>query len=436
MPTLMVMTSDFKLLGELPLYTSLQLTRSHYGIGDFELHTHPSAPCASEIAQGVLLFPSDAPHKCLLIEDVVRNHKEIVTKGCQLKGWARRRICVPPLSLPTSLWRYSGGAWVQITDAAMIREVMVGDVYQGYAYPESPEEGMCYLDLSSQAALYDWSAGAEQGAVWLDLQTAQLRSKYQNFGWDRYTGPAESALKHYALNNMIAPEDPARSFPDLICAADQGRGASLPWQSRFDKLDDHLSNIGDTTGMGWDIRPDFTAKKYIFETYPGRNLSTGSRLAVISTQMGNAADVETTQTATGSATTAYVGGVGEDENRTILAVGNEAAGLDRRETWVDGGSLDDPEMINMLGLKKLQDMASGATMKVTMIDTGACRYERDWDLGDKVLVKGDNSTMAARIISVKEIYEVDKPRGLEVTFGAAPVTLGKVIRRLDQQTVR
>lgn len=435
MQTLMIMTSGFQLLGELPLFNSLQLTRSYWGIGDFELHTSPSAPCAQYLTQGALLFSPDAPHKMLVIEDRTENAKELVVQGCQLKGWVRRRICVPPLSLPTVLWRYTSGSWVQITDPATIRTAMAGDVYQGYAFPTAPAAGMYYLDLSSQAAVYDWASTAETGAVWLDLETAQLRSKYKNFGWDRYTGPAESALKHYALNNMISPEDIKRKLPGLVCAADQERGLSLPWQARFDKLDDMLTTIGEATGMGWDIRPDFVNHQFVFDALVGRDLSQGSRIAVISGDMGNADDVELKQILSGSATTAYTGGAGEDENRLILAIG-DAQGLDRRETWVEAGSVEDPALLTLLGENKINDAAPKTTLTAKLIDTGACRYERDWDLGDVVLVRGVGASTASRIIEVKEVYEAEKPRQLEVTFGTSAVTIGKIIRRIQGETIR
>jgi hypothetical protein len=424
----MIMAPDFTLLGELPLFSSLQYNRSFWGIGDFELHTHPDAPCAAFLQQGAVLFPPDAPHKAMVIEDMSVKADDLTVKGVQLKGWARQRLCVPPLSLPEVLWQYTAGNWVEIIDQAAIRAALAGTVYQGYDYPESPTEGMYYLDISGIAP--------EMGGVRLDLGGAQIRNQYQNFGWDSYIGPAESALKTFALHNMIAPEDPGRAFPGLVCAPDQGRGIELPWRARFDKLDEFLSTIGETTGMGWDIRPNFSTHEFVFEVYPGRNLSAPPTLAVISPEMGNASGVELSRTLSGSANVAYVGGTGEDENRMILSVGSEDEGFSRRETWIDGGSLDDPIMINLLGNNRLKDMVPGTTLKAPTIDSGACRYERDWDLGDQVSVKGLGAAMAARVINVKEVYEADKPREIEVTFGSAPVTLGRLIRRMQNSTIR
>lgn len=436
MRTLLIMDSAFNLQGELALFSSLQLERSFWGVGDFTLTTAPGVPGSEALVPGNIIFPAGEERKMMLIENIKENADTLTVTGPMLKGIAKRRVVVPPLSLPTTLWHYTGGAWTEITDSADIQAAMeTEDIYQSYEQPGNPAEGMWWLDMAELAAVYNWDAKTQDGQVWLDLGEAQLRQKYQNFGWDRYIGPAESAYKHFAANNLTSPEDAKRKIPRLVCAADQGRGDTLPWQGRFDKLTDLFEDIGEATGMGWDILPDMAAKQFVFDAVVGRDYSTGGKVIVISREMGNASDVERTDTITGTYTTCYVGGAGEDENRMILACGTEPTGLERREMWAQAGSVDDAEQLRMYGNNKISSSSEKHTLTADVLDSGACRYERDWDVGDKVIVQGAGASMAARIISVTEVHEGGQ-RSIKATFGSAPVTASGALKSLYAEAAR
>ena len=424
MPSIMIMDRDFTLQGELAVYQSLTYTRSYWGIGTFSLTTAPDIPGASALIPGHLLWLAGEPDKMMLLEDIRRDSDNLTASGVQLKGLIRRRIVVPPLSLPTTLWRYTVGAWRKLSNPDTIREAMQGIVWEGYARPDSPTEGMVWLDMRELAAVYSWGTATDPGGVWLDLETARIRQKYQDFGWDRYSGPAESAYKHYAKGNLASPEDSKRAVPRLAIAPDQGRGLALPWQGRFDALADLYASIGEATGMGWDIRPDFAGKRFVLDAWQGRDLA-----AVISREMGNAADVQLQVTHSGSLTTLYVGGAGEDEHRMILSQGNDADGWDRREGWGDAGSVDDTAMLRLYADKRLAEGRPKETLTAQVIDSGACRYGRDWDVGDVVTVRGAGASMRARIIEVTETHE-DGQRTIAATFGSAPVTMASAIRSI------
>lgn len=424
------------MLGELPQFNSLQYNRGYYDIGNFHLEVSPGASCADLLAQGVILFPPDAPHKLMLVEDYYIDDDLIKVDGCQLKGDVRKRLIVPPLSLPTKLFRWNGTVWQTITDAATIRELMQGDVYEGYSYPATPFNGMVYVDMTELASVYNWDGKTQTGETWLDLGTAQLRSKYKNFGWDSVIGPAETAIKHFVKNNMTAPEDVKRIVPRLTAAQDLERGLTLPWRFRFEKLDMALAAIGEATGMGYDVMADFANKRFIFDIMEGRDLSQGTKKVVISTDMGNAQSVQLLLQLSNTYTTAYTGGAGEDAERLILTVGNEQTGTERREMWVDAGSVDNPDDLALNGKNKLAEAAPTQTLTAKVIDTGACRYERDWDVGDRVLIRRAGALTATRVLSVTESYERDRPRQLDVEFGTSPVTIAGLIKRAASAAIR
>ena len=51
---------------------------------------------------------------------------------------------------------------------------------------------------------------------------------YNQFGYDLFTGDAESAYLHFAANNLTAPEDAARAIPRLVLIRTCTAGRSCP----------------------------------------------------------------------------------------------------------------------------------------------------------------------------------------------------------------
>ncbi len=249
---------------------------------------------------------------------------------------------------------------------------------------------------------------------------------YQDFGWDRFTGSAEAAYLHFADGNLVSPDDSARAIPGLVLADNLDRGIVLPWQARFDRLDTLFQTLGETTEIGWDIRPDLPNKQFIFQAWIGQDRTQGDSLCLISEENGNAADVTYKAIHSGSATTAYVGGMGEDEERFILSEGGAVQGLERRELWSEAGSLEDPALLALYAQNKLIDNQSKITLTANLIDSGACRYRRDYDVGDKVLLSGRGYNTGVCITEITETYE-NRSRTLSATFGNAPVNLGMLL---------
>jgi hypothetical protein len=351
---LRIMTPDFELRGEIPIYASLQLTRRHYGVGEFELHLHPNTPNSGALEHDSILFLANEPHKAGIIETVALKEGagDLMVTGYTLKGLTKRRVAVPPL---------------------------VGS----------------------------------------------------NFGWDRVTADAESVLQHYVASNMTAPEAAGRVMPRMTLVPNQHRGvASLPWQARFEQLDEVLQAIGEYADLGWTITPDFGAQTFVFDVVPGQDLhesNPGTKRVTISVLSGNASEASYTDNRTAWRNVAYTGGAGEDEERLIQAVGN-ATGLQRREMWVDAGSIDNaPEIITM-GQRKLTESSIKKSISATVLDSGAFLYGRDWDLGDKVTVRAGNAQMDARVTEVREVLEQGRTRQVSVVFGAAPISLAGVLR--------
>ena len=357
-----IIDERFQLQGIIARFTSLQMNRSHYGVGDFELHMHPKGIGADALQIDRILFPTGSPQKAMVIENIERreNRDDIVASGRMLKGLTARRICVPP---------------------------------------------------ESASATY---------------------------GYDRITADAESVLHHYIANNITAPEDAKRQMPWVVCAQNEHRGPQIPWEARFDALDELLGDIAAYADMGWDIVLDFDKEKFVFAAAPGRDLSQGNndgRRVTFAVTLRNASATAYKVITKDESTTAYVGGSGEDENRIILAVGTEAQGLARREMWVDAGSQEAAEDLQYEGTRRLKERKRLETITCEVEDAGPMRYERDWDLGDLVTVIASGAEMTARIVNISETYEQGGMQKLNVTFGDPPRGIVQKVRSMTKRRI-
>lgn len=266
-------------------------------------------------------------------------------------------------------------------------------------------------------------------------QVDAVVDQYMAFGWDRFTGDAESAYLHYAANNLTAPEDAKRTMPGLTLAPNRHRGESLPWQARFDKLTEVFEEIGEATGVGWDIRPDFGDKQFVFGAWAGEDRTRGAGRAALSVQLGNVDSITLVDNGSTEVGTIYAGGSGDDENRLILSVGGEKTGYERREGWTEMGGVDDVDMLRLGAQRKLVE--AKVTLDVSVRDSGLCRYGRDYDVGDVVAVSmeagEDVRQMNARLIVMNETHEKGKLK-LKATFGDAPVTLTRLLKGNNKAT--
>lgn len=252
---------------------------------------------------------------------------------------------------------------------------------------------------------------------------ADATDPYKGFGYDRFTGDAESAYLHYAEANLTNPADAKRKLPRLVLADNQHRGASFPWQARFDKLHELFKDIGETTGVGWDIRPDFANKTFVVGAWVGEDRSQGVQRAIISREIGTADGTTSTDDATTAISTVYAGGSGEDENRLILSVGNETAGLERRESWTDISGASDTDMLRLGAARK--QIAIKQTLTANARDSSLCMYERDYDVGDLLIITDDGKQTITRLVAMEEVHEKGM-RKLKASFGDEPVTLSTI----------
>ncbi len=250
----------------------------------------------------------------------------------------------------------------------------------------------------------------------------------QYFGYDRFPGvnepdkPAESVIKHYVDRHMVSPDNTDRVFPRLTLADDRMRGQGLRWQSRFEPLSTVFKDIGELTGIGYEIRLDLENECFVFDVIEGNdNTAGGGSPVIFAPAWGNVSGIKYSEDINQWLNTGYAGGAGENEGRLIHTVYENdvtRTGFERRETWLDCGSV---EMINDLlyeGKYKLKDKARIRGLTGDVVTAGPFTYQKDWELGDYVTIQSQKSgvELDVQITEVKEVYEKGKT-DIKPTFG-------------------
>lgn len=263
--------------------------------------------------------------------------------------------------------------------------------------------------------------------------------------YDNKQGDAETVMHHYVNNNVVNPDVVNRAIPNLILAANQNRGSTLSWQSRFKNLAEELTEQSLACGLGWNITLDLANQKWAFDVKEGRNLTVNqSELppVIFSPKFDSLKTLNYSDSDLNYRNSAYVAGQGEGTDRRVIDIGN-STGLNRHEVFIDARDVDeetdaeppvqrpDAEVISDLanrGNRKLAEMIQERYLEGQILTKSPFIYEKDYDLGDIVTVQNKEwgVTMDARITEIKEIYEVDGFQ-LEATFGNdRPTLLDKI----------
>lgn len=256
--------------------------------------------------------------------------------------------------------------------------------------------------------------------------------------YDRIRGPAETVMKHYVSNHIVNSIYPDRNIPVFFIAPDLRRGKETPWQTRYEPLDAVMREIAEWCDIGWLVRLDFAAKKWVFDVLPGLDLTAGQRQrppVIFSHEFDNIQAQEFVDSRLQYKNVGYAGGKGEEELRLIQQIGS-ASGLNRREVFLDCSSAENAAELIDLGQQKLAEQRIIRTFNGKVLDTGSFIYEQDWDLGDRVTIQNKRwgLTMDSRITEVKEIYEPASK--LEIALGDEIPTITQFVKGLRNDVKR
>lgn len=251
--------------------------------------------------------------------------------------------------------------------------------------------------------------------------------------------PAETVLKSFVKACFPSKQNDPRHI-DMLIATDQLRGNKTVWLSRYDQLDEVLQSICEYTDVGYRVWLDTANKTLVFDISTGVDRTAGqsdNSRVIMSIEYESINSLDIQNDTTKQKNVGYAAGVGEDENRLVIAITNDntmATGLERSEVFIDCGTLEAAETDESLSLSdegkhKLLDYKTQASITASYNPAGSFAYERDFDLGDLVTIADRqlNIQVDKRITEIEECYEA-KSISINLTFGTAPEHLNRVIK--------
>lgn len=229
---------------------------------------------------------------------------------------------------------------------------------------------------------------------------------------DRQAGPVETVMKGL----VTRATDAEWAVPNLDVAADQGRGPSVKWASRYRRLDTELARVGAKAGFGWQTLYSTTSRRFTFDVVAGRDRR---KEAALSRAAGTVGAEEYVSSRADRLTYAIVLGQGEGAARTRVLrwAGKDdgapsPAGFDRRAVVVDARDIDDVDELAARGDAVLAESARADTYEATIAG-----------LVDVAL--GDLFTVASRWAAPQDLRAVEVVYRRRAGLPEVTATLGR-----------
>ena len=194
-----------------------------------------------------------------------------------------------------------------------------------------------------------------------------------SLGWDKVIGTAETAIKHYIRRNLVSPDNVSRAMEQVLLAEDAGRGTGVAWRSRYEPLDEVVRAIGEYADMGIRARLDLTNRHIVIDVEPGTDRTTQQddrSPVVFDPRFSNIRSASYIYSVNGYSNTGYAGGAGEDEKRLVYVLGNENAGMDRFESFLDCSGAENIDDLKYYGGNRLAEKKKPRPWKALSSRTG------------------------------------------------------------------
>jgi len=410
MQPIRVYTPDLTLLQETDNYQSLQFERSHFGVGDFEIHINMHLHGADAFEKGNFIVLDKQAHKAgvIMTKEVAldvsgKATENFMLTGYTLDGLMSRRITVPPVH--TSHDRRQGNAEL----------VMKHYVQNNFIDPVDPSRRLPMLEIApvlNRGSQIKWESRYKNVAEELE-NIGQIG----NLGWTVYADIPGRKFIFDVVEGMDLTQENADGNHPVFFSPD----FSTVESQNFVNSDQELRNVGYVGGQGEGV------DRKIIE------LGKTSGLDRIE-EFIDARDV------------------GTDEEDEETGETTELTPEEIEEQLIERGINKMREMQTVLSFEA--EILTPITRKSYEYEhdryahpgqpVGAMKqieeqvtpfeYEEDFDLGDRVDVfnRSWGVTMQAPIVATREIHELGGFR-LEATFGEdRPTLITKIQQKFDE----
>ena len=238
--------------------------------------------------------------------------------------------------------------------------------------------------------------------------------------WPQTTinGNLETQMRKLVTQNAILPADSNRVISRLELGPTIGLTQTIKAQFTGDNLSEVLTEIGQTYGIGHDIKLDYANKKFKFVLLQGKNRSYNQSVnarVVFSNAFENLLTTNYAYNSENFKSLVFVAGEGQGKNRKTVQVGT-GNDLNRFEIYLDArdvssndGAIGTNEYNQLLferGVQELADKTINEEVSGEVVSNFTYKLNQNYYLGDIVEVRNDYGVrMAPRIIEVIECHD-------------------------------
>ena len=238
--------------------------------------------------------------------------------------------------------------------------------------------------------------------------------------WPQTTinGNLETQMRKLVTQNAISPTDSNRVISRLELGSTIGLTQTIKAQYTGDNLSEVLAEIGQTYGIGHDVKLDYENKKFKFVLLQGKNRSYNQSVnarVVFSNAFENLLTTNYAYNSENFKSLVYVAGEGQGKNRKTVQVGT-GNDLNRFEIYVDArdvssneGAIGTNEYNQLLferGVQELADKTINEEVSGEVVSNFTYKLNQNYYLGDIVEVRNAYGVrMAPRIIEVIECHD-------------------------------
>lgn len=260
--------------------------------------------------------------------------------------------------------------------------------------------------------------------------------------WDTQSGAAETVAKHFVNYNLGPSATSDRQLSNFSVEADAGQGSTVYADANFQQLlqpdgNGLLQVIARNGGIG--IRMVQVSGALQFQCFLPNDKTSN---ALFSEGLGNLGDYDYSVDATQLINYVFAA-AGNSTPPTACVVYQDAASQvnwGRIEGFLQSGSTTDYLKLLQLATNA-STQSAGTTLSAVLLETDGLQYGRDFNLGDKVTVVIDNTTLQDIVREVQ--IDLDPSTGETVTPAIGTPGRGQIMaalrhfsRQLAQQNTR
>lgn len=241
--------------------------------------------------------------------------------------------------------------------------------------------------------------------------------------YDTRTGAAESVILAYIAANCVS--NASRVVPGLTTATDQGRGATVTGNARFDQLVSKdgtglLQTLAQAGGINLTVRQNLTSNALVASCSVPRDQTS---VCKFSTALANLDDytysVDAPDFESGGNLLVVAGG-GTGTGRVFDIEQNTASitTWGRAEGFVDARDTTDVPTLQQRGQAALAQLQEQSAFSITLGSNTTMTYGLDYDLGDKVSAVVDGVTIQDTIQQVTVDLSADQAETITPQIGS------------------